>query len=150
MLQNNKHDYDDDGDGVRERHQYLESGSIPNKCEWSDSPQPSSNLVYGNTPLWTAKCIFPSQTNLHTTTSTNLFHVLFGLPFFLWPSTSKSNTLLRMCPSSLLNIWPYKWTLFAIVSRSIEFVHEHQICIPFSVFELYSTHCFHHVSLSSL
>ena len=40
-----------------ERHQYYISGSIPNKLGWQDSPKPSSNLVYANTPLWTAKCI---------------------------------------------------------------------------------------------
>ena len=34
-----------------ERHKCVKSGSIPNKCGWPDSPQPSSNLIYANTPL---------------------------------------------------------------------------------------------------
>ena len=45
--------------------------------------------------------------------STCFFHVIFGLSFFLWPSTTRSNALLKMWPSSLLNTWPYQWTLFA-------------------------------------
>ena len=38
--------------------------------------------------------------------STCFFHVLYGLPFFLWLSPSKSNALLNTWPSSLLNTWP--------------------------------------------
>ena len=34
------------------------------------------------------------------------FHVLFNIPFYLWPSTSISNFLLKTYPSSLLNTWP--------------------------------------------
>ena len=47
------------------------------------------------------------------------FHILFGLHFFLWPSTSISNALLKKWPSSLLNTWPYQWILFAIGNWSI-------------------------------
>ena len=79
-----------------ERDQCSKSGSIPKKWGWTDSPQPSSNLTYSDTPLWTSKCIFPSQANL-ASSSTCLFHVLFGLHFFLWPSTSK-------CPSQDMTI----------------------------------------------
>ena len=37
--------------------------------------------------------------------STCSFHVLFGLPFLLWPSTTKSNDLLNTWRSSLLTTW---------------------------------------------
>ena len=51
--------------------------------------------------------------------STSFFHVLLGLPFFLWTSTPKCNALLKTWPSSLLNTWPYQWTLLAITNRSM-------------------------------
>ena len=101
----------------REKNQCLKSGRIHNKWWWPDSPQPSNNLIYTNTPLWSAKCIFPFQTNLHTFFHTCFFHVLFRLPFFLWP-TSTFNVLLKTWQSSLLNTWPYQWTLFAIANSN--------------------------------
>ena len=66
---------------LRERHQYLKSGSIPNKWGCPDSPQPRSNLVYADTPHWTAKCTFPSQTNLHTFVHNLLFSHSLQPPF---------------------------------------------------------------------
>ena len=46
--------------------------------------------------------------------STCFFHVFFSIPFFLWPSTSKSNALLKTWSSSVVNTWPYQRTLFTI------------------------------------
>ena len=67
-------------DSVGERVQCLKCGSIPNKWGWPDSPQPSRYLIYADTPLWSAKCIFPSLTNLCT------FFLSLLLPCPLWPS----------------------------------------------------------------
>ena len=50
--------------------------------------------------------------------STYFFHVLFSLHFYLWPLTYKSNALLMTWQSSLLNTWPYQWTLFAIANHT--------------------------------
>ena len=47
--------------------------------------------------------------------STCIFHVFLGRPHFLFPFTSNSNTFLKTCPSSLLNICPYHLTPFAFV-----------------------------------
>ena len=47
--------------------------------------------------------------------STCFFHVLFGLPFFLWSSTSMSNALIKTWLSPLLYTWPCQWILFVIV-----------------------------------
>ena len=131
-----------------------QSGSIPDKWGWPDSPQPSSNLINAYNPRWmaksifaqnltslfiptfklssstyffhvlfnphwTAKSIFPPTFSLTSSTlssSTCFIHVLFG---FLWPSTSKSNALLKTWPCSLLNTWPGQWTMFAIANWSI-------------------------------
>ena len=51
--------------------------------------------------------------------STCFFHVLLGFPFFLRPSTSKSNALLMTWPSFLLNTWPCQRTLFAMANWSM-------------------------------
>ena len=53
----------------------------------------------------------PLKPTFTLSSSTCFLHVLFGLPFFLWPSTSKSN--------ALLNTWPHQQTLFAIANWSI-------------------------------
>ena len=42
-----------------------------------DSPHASSNLIYSNNPLWSAKSIFPSKTNLHTFS----LNLIFPRPF---------------------------------------------------------------------
>ena len=90
--------------------------------------------------------------------STCFFHVHFGLPFFLWPSTSKSNALLRTWPSSLLktrpssliNTWTHKHIFHShLIYGYIQTQHEHQIRRYFPVFQLYSIHCSHHGSLLS-
>ena len=55
-----------------------------------------------------------------TPSSTSCFlHILLGLPFFFWTSTSRSNTLLKKWPSSLLRTWPCHWTQFAMTNWSI-------------------------------
>ena len=60
--------------------QYCKSDSVINKWGWPDSSQPSHNQIDANTPLWSAKSIFPAQTKFHT-----LFSNLFVLcP--LWPT----------------------------------------------------------------
>ena len=74
------------------------SGSSPNKRGWPDSHQPSSNLICQH--FWLAHFDWQTATfllkpTLTLSSSTCFFHVHFGLPFFLWPSTSKSNALSR-------------------------------------------------------
>ena len=54
-----------------------------------------------------------SNPNFFTSSSTFLFHVLFGRPLLLLPITSKSRAFLKMLPSSLLSTWPYHLTAFA-------------------------------------
>ena len=79
---------------MRERHQYLKSGSIHNKWGWPDSPQTGSNLVYADTQLWSAKGIFPSQSNLRTF----FLYRLFSCP--LWPPLLPLTFYLKIyCPS---------------------------------------------------
>ena len=84
-------------------------------------------------------------------------HVLFGLPYFLWPSKSIFNAVLKTWPSSLLNTWPCQQvllfivSLFAIANRSIitfmpnmsiKSVYRH----IFSIYMLKTTHCAHNRS----
>ena len=64
-----------------ERHQCLKFGSIPNNWGWLDSRQPSSNVIYANTPHWLANCTFHSQTNLHTFILNLLFPCPLRPPF---------------------------------------------------------------------
>ena len=73
--------------------------------------------------------------------STCPFHLLFSLHFCLWPSTSKSNTLLKTWPSMT---WQ---TLLAIANWSM--VHSNPTS-TFSIFQLYSTDCSDHGSLCPL
>ena len=77
--------------------------------------------------------------------STCFFHVHSDIPFFLWPSTSKSNALLKTWPSSLLNTWPYQQTLFAIANWSIV-LSKPNINIK-SWAHLPSLHCTLHIAL---
>ena len=79
--------------------QCSKSGSIPNRWGWLDSPQPSSNLVYAITPLWSAKYIFSSQTYIHTF----ILNLLFPRP----PQSSflpLTFNLKNKCPSQDITI----------------------------------------------
>ena len=76
--------------------------------------------------------------------STCFFHVLFVLPFFHWPSTSRSNTL-TLSPQHM-TIPTNTACHSQLVYSFLQTQHEHQIHRSFSVFELHSTHCSHHGS----
>ena len=54
------------------------------------------------------------KTTFALSSSSCFLYVLSSLPFFLWPSTSNYNALLKTWPSSLLITWPYQRALFAI------------------------------------
>ena len=113
----------------RERRQYLKYGSIPKKWGWPDSPQPSSNPIYTDTPLRTANGIFPSQTNLHTFFINLLFSCLlwpppllpltssssFDLLFFLWPP------LLPLTSSSSFDLLFFLWPPLLPLTSSSSF-----------------------------
>ena len=103
----------------REKDQCLQSSSIQNNWRWPDSPQPSCNMIYISTLHWSAKCIFPSQTSLHTFFLKLLFPCPLCPPHFpLILNLKKSNALLKMWPSAILNTWQYQLTLFAKANRS--------------------------------
>ena len=118
-----------------ERDQYLKSGSIPNNWGWPDSPQPSSNPVYADIPLWTAKCIFPSQTNLHTFISSLASPSSFDLqPQNLTPFLKRDHPLSLAHDHTTEHCFCHRQLIHCFLQTH----HEHQIRRSSSVFELYS------------
>ena len=92
-----------------ESYQCLKSSLSPTSEDGQNNP-----AAIWLTP--TLHCDRQSASSLLTPTftlssSTCFFNVPFGLSFFLWPSTSLSNALLKTWLSSLLNTWPiwHRW-----------------------------------------
>ena len=82
--------------------------------------------------------------------SSCLFHIIFSCPCPL-PTTSKSNTLLKVSPLSLLKTCPYHCTPLALAGPSkvsFETQKSHQFLASF-LYHLYSTHCPHQCFFSS-
>ena len=85
----------------RERHQCLKSGSIPTSENGQIHLKPAA--------IWFTPALhfdWQSASSLlkpifTLSSSTCSFHVLFGLPFSLWSSTSKSNALIKTWPCFL-------------------------------------------------
>ena len=60
----------------------LKFSAIPNMWGWPGLSEPCSNQIYANNPLWSAKWIFSSQTNLYA------FFLGLFLPWPLRPLSS--------------------------------------------------------------
>ena len=86
---------------------------------WPDAPYLAAMFF---TPLLhfflsnASSCVRPI---LRLSSSTCDFHIAFGRPRRLLPSTWKSNALLKTSHSSLLKTCPYHLTAFALAKRSI-------------------------------
>ena len=113
---------------VRVTSTQQQSGSIPNKWGWPESPQPSSNLINSNNLFMISEAHLPSSDQPSHFLPRPDSSMSSSLYVFLWPSTSNSNTLLKAWLSSLLYTWPYQHTLLAMANWSIAWLKP-QICI---------------------
>ena len=129
-----------------ERHQLSKYGSIPNN---SYSPQLSCSLINAYTPLWSAKCIFPSKANLYTfilnLLPCPLLPPLLPLTFNLniYCHSHDKNVLSPQHMDIPMNTICHKKMIYCFLQTQ----HQKQILRSFSIFELCSTHCSYHWSL---